>query len=326
MEALLKTIYRKAKDFLFMFVNKKFLVFLFFFALSFVFWIIISFNEVMEKEISIPITITNVPKNVVITGESYDTIRVTVRDKGYVLGAYFYSDYIRPIVINFASYPRESGRITISAAEMQKRAYQQLYNSSRIVSIKPEKWDIFYNDGSNKMVPVRFQGYVKASPTNIITLTEIIPSRVRIYAANATLDSIKYVTIEPFHMLDISDTLYRDVEVSKIQGVKIVPSKVKLRICTDVLMEKRLEIPITAENMPPKKTLRTFPSRVSVKFVLGAGMYNKVNESQFKVVADYRDLKGGTAEKGIIRLKNYPGSVSKVKLETNTVDYLIEQQ
>ena len=43
------------KDFFFMFVNKEFLIFLFFLAVSAGFWCMISLNETYEKEVCVQI-------------------------------------------------------------------------------------------------------------------------------------------------------------------------------------------------------------------------------------------------------------------------------
>ena len=76
------------KNFLFGFVNKEFLIFLFFLALSGTFWLLMTLNESYEKELKIPVYLTNIPKNVIITSQSTDSITVTVRDKGFSLLAY----------------------------------------------------------------------------------------------------------------------------------------------------------------------------------------------------------------------------------------------
>jgi hypothetical protein len=39
-------------------------------------------NDTYEKEIKIPVRVNNIPKNVVLTSSSNDTIRVVVRDLG----------------------------------------------------------------------------------------------------------------------------------------------------------------------------------------------------------------------------------------------------
>lgn len=54
-------------------------------------------NETYEKEIEVPVTLVDIPKNVVLTSDTTTDIRVTVRDKGYYLLTYLYSNKIHPI-------------------------------------------------------------------------------------------------------------------------------------------------------------------------------------------------------------------------------------
>lgn len=81
-------VFRSIRDFLFSIMNKQFFVFLFFLFLSAVIWLIMTLNETYEKELEVPVRITNIPKNVVLTSASIDTIHVTVRDKGWLLLSY----------------------------------------------------------------------------------------------------------------------------------------------------------------------------------------------------------------------------------------------
>ena len=75
---------------LFRLVNKDFLIFLFFLALSSVFWLLMTLNETYEQEIRIPVSMVNVPDNVVLLSPDTDTVKVTVRDRGLVLLGYVY--------------------------------------------------------------------------------------------------------------------------------------------------------------------------------------------------------------------------------------------
>lgn len=88
-------------NFLFSTVNKEFLIFLFFLALSGVFWLMMTLNETYEKEMRIPVHIVNVPQNVVLTSDSVDTVKVSLSDKGFVLLGYMYGDGLRPLKVNF---------------------------------------------------------------------------------------------------------------------------------------------------------------------------------------------------------------------------------
>ena len=98
------------RNFFFAIVNKEFLIFLFFLFVSGTFWLVMTMTEVYEREYAVPIRLINVPKDVVVTSDVNDTIKVTIRDKGYVLLAYKYSMITQPIAIDYRNYSRSSER------------------------------------------------------------------------------------------------------------------------------------------------------------------------------------------------------------------------
>jgi hypothetical protein len=79
-------------------------------------------------------------------------------------------------------------------------------------------------------------------------------------------------------------------------------------------------------NMPEGKTLRTFPAKVAVNFVTGVNVYRNLRPQDFTVVVDYNDIKMNLSEKCDIHLKDVPSGISRARLETTQVDYLIESQ
>lgn len=99
--------------FLFNRTSRELLIFLFFLLLSGIFWLILTLNETYEREIKVTMQIKGVPKNVVLTSNETDTLRVTVRDKGWILVRYLYEKN-RNINISFKNYDRGNGHGTHS--------------------------------------------------------------------------------------------------------------------------------------------------------------------------------------------------------------------
>lgn len=314
------------RDFLFSRLNKEFLLFLFFLALSSIFWLMLALNETYEREIRIPITMVNIPRNVIITGDSSDTLRVTVRDKGFTLVAYLYGKKIRPIKISFANYSNGNGYGNVPNVDLQKQAYQMLYSSSKITAIKPDHWEFYYNYGLNKRVPVRMLGRVQAMQSYYLSHIDFLPDSVTVYGSKKLLDSIQFVYTERQDIRNFTDTMVRNVRLKEIRGTKFVPSVLKMVLYPDILTEEEVEVPIIAINMPEGKTLRTFPSKVKVKFVVGASLFRKVRSERFIVVADYNDLVEHPSEKCNLYLRQTPHGIKNAQLEVQQVDYLIEQQ
>ena len=76
----MRKLWQIIRDSLFSNTNKEFLIFLFFLALSGFFWLFLALSESYEKEFAIPVTITDVPKNIMLTSDETDTVRITIRD------------------------------------------------------------------------------------------------------------------------------------------------------------------------------------------------------------------------------------------------------
>lgn len=315
------------KNFLFSTLNKEFLIFLFFLFLSGCFWLMMSLNETYEREFCIPVRLVGVPKNAVMTGELPDTVKITVRDKGFTLVTYQYDKWFRPLSFRFSTYADEDqGHGVIPNADAVKQVQSQLYGSTKLLSVKPDKLDFYFTYGSSKQVPVKFKGKISTSKSYYLAHTEFSPGVVTVYANKKQLDGLKYVEIEPFVYHNLQDTIHQSVKLQKIRGVKIVPNTVKLSVYPDVLTEETVDVPVTAVNMPDGMVLRTFPARVTVRFTIGASLFRSISPDQFKVVVDYDELKEHPSDKCTLQLRGVPRTVSKARLDVTKVDYLLEQQ
>lgn len=323
----LQGIFPIVRNFLFSSVNKEFLIFLFFLALSGVFWLMMTLNETYDKELKIPVHIVNVPQNVVLTSDSIDTVKVNLSDKGLVLLSYMYGDGLRPLRLNFKTYVRSTGSGSVTAAELQRMIYQQLSASTKIVSSKPDKLEYFFNYGLRKRVPVRWSGRVIPEHLYFISHVDYETDSVDIYASQDKLDSISVVYTEQLNYANFRDTLSVNCDLQKIRGVKFVPDNVKITFHTDVLTEASIgNIPIKGINMPEGKVLRTFPSKVTVKFVAGVSLFRTLSAKDFTVVVDYKDIMEHPSDKCTLYLKSVPQGISRAALEIKQVDYLIEEE
>ena len=315
------------RNFLFSALNKEFLIFLFFLFLSGAFWLMMALNETYEEELEVPVRLVNVPRNAVVTDEPADTVRVMVRDKGFTLVTYKYGKWFKPLSFKFATYADEDqGHGVIPNADMVKQVQNQLYGSSKLLSVKPEKLDFYFTYGASKKVPVVFRGKITTSKSYYLAHTEFFPPTVTVYANKRQLDEVKSVEIVPFYYRNLQDTIRENVRIKKIRGLKVMPDMVRLAVYPDVLTEETVDVPITAINMPSDKVLRTFPSKVSVKFTIGASLFRTIKPSQFTVVVDYNEIAANPSDKCTLQLRSVPRSVSKASLEMETVDYLLEQQ
>ena len=314
------------KGFMFSNMNKQVFIFLFFLLLSAVFWLILTLNETYEKELKVPVHIVNVPKNVVLTSSADDTLRITVRDKGWVILAYMYGEQRPKININFKAYARGNGGGIISASDLKRISDQLKESTTRIVSIKPEKLEFFYNNGERKRVPIRWAGRVIPEQLYFISYVTYSPDSVDIYASAEKLDSIQVINTEPLNHVGFRDTLSVNCRLVHPSDVKVVPERITVNFHTDVLTEEGINVPVRCINLPAGKVLRTFPAKVRVNFVAGVGQIKSLRAEDFDVVADYLEIEQKPSEKCNIYLRNVPEGINRATLSARQVDYLIEEE
>jgi hypothetical protein len=319
-------IFHKVSNFLFSRANREFLIFLFFFFVAGIFWLMMALNETYEKDVRIPVFYTDIDKNAVLTSSDVDTIVYTVRDKGYMLATYLYGETLHPIGVDFRKYAR-NGKGVVPTSELLKMVSGRFKASSKIVSVKPEGLVFYYNKGEKKKVPVKWRGTVTPDALYFISNVVYEPDSITVLASGSKLDSLNVVYTEPLHQTNFRDTLTVNSRLQKLSGVKMVPDNVKVRFMTDILTEVSIDdIPVVGINMPEGMVLRTFPAKVSVRFVAGAKTYSALSASDFVVVADYKEFGSNPSPQCNIYLQKVPNGISKAKLEVARVDYLIEEQ
>lgn len=316
--------YKVIKDFLFNAMNKEFFVFLFFLAVSAGFWFVIALNETVEKEIPIPVHLSGVPSNVVVTEPLPDTIRVVVRDKGFLLMSYLHGDIIKPLTFKFSSYARGYGKGSVTVSDVQRMVTTMIYSSSKIVSVKPERLEFMFNFGKSKMVKVSLDGEIRPADTYYLARMSVEPDSIKIYASPEALDSIRNIYTENINLVGFTDTITQDIPLKKMKGVKMVPDHIKATFYPDMLTEKIVRVPIVSVNMPEGLALRTFPTQVNVKVVAGRSRIDAINPGDFSVVVDYDDVVSHPSDKCRLILRSVPKGVANAILETQQVDYLLE--
>lgn len=305
--------------------NKQFLIFLFFLALSTVFWLFEALNEIYDREFAIPVELRNVPDNVVITTDLPPALHVTLRDRGSALYRYKYLRKFKPVAIDFHTYANASGHVTLPANELLKQITPQLQAGTQVAGIKPESLEFYYNYGLCKRVPVILQQRIRTGKMYSLADIRLQKDSVMVYASGELLDTITGAYTLPLSMTGLTDTTQVQAGFVTPPGVKFVPARVGVTFCIDRMVEKTVQVPVQQVNFPASKQLRTFPASVAVTFQVGMGMYRSITQNNFVIVVNYEDLLKDKNNKCRLSLKSVPTGVSHVRISPQEVEYIIEE-
>lgn len=304
--------------------NRRSLTFLFFLFLASVFWLITMLDEVTEQNFTMRLTLKNVPANVIITSELPPTIEVKLRDKGGILLAYRYGEELPPVEVDFSKYVNMTGKAIVPTLDLLRPMVQKLKGNMTIVSVSRESVEFAYSYGENKRVPVRFNGRVGEENGYMISGFKSLPDSVTVYAMRETLDTITAAFVNGVYDRSNSDTVSWVAALQTVRGAKFVPANVQFSLYYDRQVEKTAIVPVRWINFPATKVLRTFPSRVLVRFRVGMNSYRNVTADNFVIVVNYEEVLARKDNRIRLYLRSLPAGVTHAQIEPSEVEFVVE--
>lgn len=321
---------RKLKDLVYGAKSHDILVFCFFLAVSFAFWLLQASGEILERETTVNLRLDSIPPDVVIIDSLPSTLSVTIEDRGLALtrhsiSAFFKSDEVS---VDFAKYDTglNDAEVEIPFADIQRLLAGSFPASTKIVSIRPNTLHFSYNHGLSRTLPVKLLGTIKASRQNYIQSISLKPDSVKVFAPAAVLDTMQAAYTQAFTLdgLEKSETYL--MGLCKHNFLKYDPQQVEINVKVGYYTEKTVKVPIIGQNFPEDKRLRTFPAEASVTFRVESGRFHKINTSDFMLAVTYEELQDNKENsKLLLNLTTAPEGISDVKISPQEVDYLIEQ-
>ena len=306
------------------------LVFCFFLAVSFGFWLLQALNETLQREVSVRLELENVPPDVVIIDSLPSTLSVTLQNKGLTLARHSFSTLFRPnrLEIDFSKYEtgKNDAEVYISNAEIQRMLGRIFVPSMKIQSFRPDTIRFAYNHGYSRMLPVKLVGKFKAQQQNYIQSIRIEPDSVKVFAPKAVLDTMKAAYSEDYVIEGLREPSNFGIPMRGQKLIKYEPSMVNVKVGVGYYTEKTVKVPVIGLNFPAEKKLRTFPAQVNITFRIESGRYNHISADDFVLATTYEELLENTeSSKLLLQLKTVPEGVSNVRISPREVDYLIEQ-
>ncbi|MDE7442404.1 MAG: YbbR-like domain-containing protein [Muribaculaceae bacterium] len=263
-------------------------VFLCFVAVATVFWFILAMNDSVTKTIDVNLRIVNLPDSVTFINDPPKDIHVTLRDKGTNLLRTGIVNH-PSVVINFRDFASDS-YFRFSKSDLDAALKSTFGSSAQIGSVSIDSLSLRYTTSKGHRVPIVVRADVSASAGYVIDgIPEPLVRVVKVYSVSNNIDTLSRVYTEQIVKRNLSETTVFDVPLVPMTGVKLVPSKVKVRIKVDPLVKKDGMATIRALNVPQGMNLLLFPAVVPVSYYVPMSHFNDENVP-VKVTVNYDDV------------------------------------
>ena len=307
--------------------SKKLNVFGLFFLLAFLILVLTKLSETYVETIPFTIAYKNLPNKNIITLDSTPKVNVTVSTHGFNLLSYYFKDQIYQLdVENNASIYKSS---YVWIAEKESYALkEQLGNSVKIVSVKPDTLILPFGTLSVKKVPVVLKSKINfASGYDSLNALEIKPDSVSVIGTEEEIRTINFVETKPLILenvkLDINANLGLEFP-GFYRRLKLSENTVNIKATVEKFTEGTFDIPVTIINLPIDIEINYFPKHIMVSYYVSLNNYRAVKPSGFIIQCDYSE--GLTSGKAYFRPELIVNSleVKSARMKQNKVEYIIK--
>jgi hypothetical protein len=272
----------------------------------------------------VPVTVADIPENVRVTSRPVSQITVSLSGKGSSLRKSGRRGSRNVLRVSNSAFVMNHGHASLATSHLRDSLSAMLPASVSIRSIKPDSLVYQYAMQRSMKLPVEFDGTTESQDQFFLERIEFSPDSV--LAKILESDTAVHRAVADVGQITLtSDTIIRSVTLKAEPGVIYSQDEVTMTVLSQQYTEKSLEVPITGVNFPEFVSLKSFPAKAVVTVWVKMSEYDRVTAADFQVVVDYNDISASDASKAPLRIYSQPANVRNVRLQTRTVDYLMER-
>jgi hypothetical protein len=305
--------------------RKRFLVLTTCMLIAIAAWLFMALNNKYPYTVKTVLKYNNIPQKKAFHPLQSDTVDLQVEGTGWQL--LFARLRIKPQSIAI-SLEKLNNRNFILFSEQLYNVNNQLETSQKIISVKPDTLYFDFSEKTVKRVPVKLVsdiGFIKQY--GVSNPIDITPDYVTISGPEEELNKIKEWKTDSLNLKDVQYTTKNMVGMtqSKMKNVSIFPASVEVKIPVDEFTEKVLDIPLKVINNREYYSVKLYPRKVKITFLVALSKYNQVNEDFIEAVVDMSEWKELNHNRLRVKIVRFPDFCKLVQILPGKVDFIIEK-
>jgi hypothetical protein len=299
--------------------------------ISTAFWFLIRFSEEFNETIVYPVVYNYPFQNKIIVNQPDEHLILTYKIKGFNLYLNKYLNKRKPLILTTGKVilfkEGERFRADINTVKFTKQIAEQLDIAKENIVINPDTVRLYFIDIYHKTVTVKLNlmlNYEKQYELN--NQLKFEPESIRVTGTKRDLDAINYIETEFRSMRNLNKSLYLTLNLVKpktADRIDISTDKITCFVPVEKFTEETVIIPVTLINNTKGKSVRIFPDKVEITYLVSLNDYNKVNSSMFSAIADYKDMKSNENNRIKVKIRDKPGIVKITRIKPDKVEFII---
>ena len=310
--------------------NKRLTAFLICLFVSAMFWFLNSLSHKYTETISLPVSYINIPKEKFLVNKLPEKILLKITAQGFYLFANKINLFNDQVIIdcNNLKYKNESSQAIYPTYSGFDKIASQLNSEVEILKIFPDTIFFYFGDKKAKVVPVKFNSNVSFEKQyQLKGEIKLNPNRVTVLGPGFLVDSIKEIETE----LVILKELKKDASIKanlilpiKYKEFELSQSQIQVSLSVEKFTEAFIEVPVNTINLPDNYSIKTFPEKIKISYLVAFSEFDHVDASKFTVIADYNKI--NNQNRIAIEIKNKPEFVQIIRTNPSKVEYIISKR
>jgi YbbR-like protein len=308
--------------------KKKVKVFSLFLLCSFLAWFISNLSDTYESRAYFTLNYRNLPDSLLLGKNSDNLIEAKLRTSGFQF--LYYKIFKTRLDIDVSQVEFQSGGYVMSEEALRKQMDQQLSQSISLLELDRRTLEVDLYQVDSKKIPIEAKLDLQLEQNYILDgKIKILPDSIEVKGPSNEIDTINSIKTSLIQLNNVNADFSNEVSLVFPKGLdnsifSIGRATVSGKVSK--FSEKVFEVPIQVINVPQGYQIKTFPDVVTVLCKATIERLKEISASDFEIVADYGQLMGSESSTLFLEIQESPQKVYDVKLEDNTVNFVLEQQ
>jgi len=288
-------------------------------------WLFFALSNRYVYQVQTLVRFVDLPENRAFHPLQSDTIRLQVEGSGWQL--LFSKLRINPqsVDIELKGLQRQT---FIELSDQIQKINKQVGSTQKVVYIHPDTLYFDFSSSTFKKIPVILKQDIQFKEQfGISDSIKISPAFVTITGPVKELANIKYWETEQLSLKKVSENVTIKINLKRPSkaNITIHPGLVDLSLSIDEFTEKVIEVPVKIQNNKEFRNVKLLPEKVKVTFLTALSNYPETDKSDFELIVDLNNWKEKEYSQLPIRIIRIPEFSRILKIEPQTLDFIIQK-
>lgn len=306
------------------FLKSEWKVFFWCLITSFFLWYLTALNETYSSYLDLRVHYSNVPQNRVFVNPLPEKIRAAVLAKGWDLLAYRLGGKHEDVSIDLSDYQKQNYILT---RNIKVAIQQQLPPKITLNELYPDTISLAAARSMRKKLPVNLKLDIHFKPQfGLGGEIAYQPDSVYVNGPENIVSQMKEVSTQPLKLKDLDEPVKTQIALKKPLRTNIAYStgQIKVEIPVYQLTEGNVNIPIEVVN-PEIQGIKLIPSSVKIKYQTSLNLFKSITPDMFEAIADVSNIDSSRQIPIKVQLISKPKNVYNIKLDPEYINYIISK-